>query len=115
MKTITPAEAIVALAEGKSIISNWDTRPAKIIKGDVYYPDGNPVGLSSLLAHKNLRIYEEPKAQIEVALYAYFNGSRWVTTNGYFRDDSDFINIFGELKFKRLDGIKDTTMLVDEY
>ena len=118
MKTITQAEALRALVDGKSIISSWDERPAKIVGGILLYSDGSRAGLNGMLEGKNLRIYEEPKKQIEVAFYAYFTGEKWGVSGHYYENDSDFINIFGTLKFKRLDGTngtQDTTMLVDEY
>lgn len=118
METITPAEAIKALADSKSIISDWDERPAKIIGDLVAYPDGSMATLSNLLNGKNLRIYEEPKKQIKVALYAYFNEEKWTVMNGFFKDDEDFLNRVVATIFKRLDGTngtQDTTMLVDDY
>ena len=119
MKTITAAEALRALADGKSIISNWDERPAKIVGDFVKYPDGSGVGLDGILGAKNLRIYEEPKKKIEVALYAYLDWKEWRLSGHYYEDDLSFKAVVSHVrKFKRLDGTngtQDTTMLVDEY
>ena len=119
MKTITVAEALRALAEGKSIISSWDERPAKIVGDFVKYPDGSGVGLDGMLQGNNLRIYEEPKKQIKVALYAYFHGVSWGISGHYYKDDLAFEAVVQHTRlFKRLDGTngtQDTTMLVDEY
>ena len=114
--TITQAEALRALAEGKSIISSWDERPAKIVGDSVTYPDGGRVGLNGILEGKNLRIYEE---QIKVALYAYFDGVSWGISGHYYKDDLAFEAVVQHTRlFKRLDGTngtQDTTMLVDDY
>lgn len=62
MEIITEAEAIVALADGKSIISDYNQRPIKIIGDKVKYIDGCEVNISNLLNCKNLRIYkQQPK------------------------------------------------------
>ena len=118
MKTITQAEALRALAEGKSIISNWDEKPAKIVGDFVKYPDGSGVGLDGMLEGNNLRIYEEPK-QIKLSLYAYFYAGSWCVSSSYYKDESEFDTMMGNVdEFKRLDGTngtQDTTMLVDEY
>ena len=115
MKTITPIEALQALADGKSIMSSWDESPARLIEGVLSYSKGVKASLNGILEGKNLRICEEP---IKVALYAYFNGDDWNRTGGYYKDDTAFTCSYSVTMYKRLDGTngtKDTTMLVDEY
>ena len=119
MKTITPVEALQALVDGKSIISNWDERPAKIVGGILLYSDGSKAGLNGMLESKDLRIYEEPKKQIELALYAYLDWKEWRLSGYYYEDDLSFKAVVQHTRlFKRLDGTKgtqNTTILVDEY
>ena len=119
MKTITAVEALQALVDGKSIISSWDEKPAKIVGDFVMYSDGSKVGLNGMLEGKNLRIYEDPKKQIKLALYAYFDGVSWGISGHYYEDDLAFEAVGQHTRlFKRLDGTngtQDTTILVDEY
>ena len=118
MKTITPEEALRALVEGKSIAIGWEHRPIKMVEEKMVYSDGTHASLTRILECKNLRIYEEPKKQFSVALYAYFNAEKWAISSYYYKDDSSFKMVIHTSKFKRLDGTngtKDTTMLVDEY
>ena len=119
MKTITVTEAIKALADGKSIISDWDKRPAKIVGDRIEYLDGATPDLNNLLKAQRLRVYEEPKNQIEVALYIYFNGEKWGISGHYYKDDLDFEAVVQHTRlYKRLDGTngtQDTTIIVDDY
>ena len=115
---MTTKQAMQALIDGKSIISNWDRRPVKIIDGEIKYVDGDYVAINGFLNAPDMRVYEEPKKKIEVARYRYFTSGRWHSTVTYYKNDEDFIEETRTLPFKRLDGTdgtQDTTELVDEY
>jgi len=123
MEVLTVNEALIALADGKKITSDFHRDNHLSVKfiyqtaGGVHEDITNNIisakSLTKLLRGENLRVYQEPKKMIKVAKYAYHNGVNFEETWSFYKSEKACMMAYSDDKlFIRLDY---TEIEVDDY